>query len=86
MKKPFLKTKIGGLLSGLVREGLQTIPVVGTFVTNFKENTPDNPKGKIKLTKWDIYRLVLGLGISYALYKGLLTQDQIEFIMSFVGL
>ena len=48
MKKPFLKTKVGKLLKGLLAEGLQTLPVVGTVVTAFKENTIENPEGAIK--------------------------------------
>lgn len=86
MKKPFFKTKIGGLLSGLVREGLQIVPGVGTLITVFKEDTPENPKGKMNLAKWDIYRLVLGLVLIFTLAKGILTSEQIEFIMSLVGL
>ena len=84
-KKKFKDTKIGGLLRGLVREGLQSVPFVGTLVTNFKEDTTENPKGKIKLTKWDGYRLVIGLVIGVALAKGLMTEDQITFVMSFIG-
>ena len=85
MKKPFKNTRFAKIMSGLVRESLQTIPFVGTLVTNFKQDDPDNPKGKIKLTWWDIYRLALGLGIAYALIKGLLTQDQIVFILNLLG-
>ncbi|PCJ57919.1 MAG: hypothetical protein COA65_08650 [Rhodospirillaceae bacterium] len=85
MKKPFKDTKFAKLLGGLVRESLQTVPVVGTIVTVFKKDTPKSPKGKINLQGWEWYRLVLGLGIGYALIKGLLTQEQITFILSFIG-
>lgn len=80
MKKPFKETKVGGLLRGLLREGLQTLPVVGTIVTNFKTDDKNNPKGKVSLSKWDVYRLILGIGIAYLLYRGALTMDQIQFI------
>ena len=82
--KPINKEKIGNFLKGLIREGLQTLPIVGTLVTNFKSETKDSIKGQIKLSKWDIYRLVLGFGLAYVLAKGILTQDQIAFIMQYV--
>lgn len=82
--KPINKEKIGNFFKGLIREGLQTLPIVGTLVTSFKTETKDSPKGQIKLSKWDIYRLVLGFGLAYVLAKGILTQDQIAFIMQYV--
>ena len=85
MKKPFKDTKFAKLLGGLVRESLQTLPVVGTIVTVFKKDTPESPKGKIKLEGWEWYRLVLGIGIGYVLAKGILTQEQITFILSLIG-
>jgi len=85
MKKPFGKTKVGKLLKGLVREGLQTVPVIGTVVTAFKEDTPESPKGTIKLTSWHYYRIALGLVAGYLMYKGILNSDQIEFILSIIG-
>ena len=81
-----MKIKLGSMIKGLFRETLQTIPFVGTIVTNIKTDTKDNPKGQIKLSKWDIYRLVLGLVIGYVLYKGLLTMDQVEGIMNIIGM
>lgn len=74
------------MLKGLFRETLQTIPFVGTIITNIKTDTKDNPKGQIKLSKWDIYRLVLGLVIGYVLYKGILTMEQVEGVMSVIGI
>ena len=62
--KPTNKEKIGNFLKGLIREGLQTLPIVGTLVTNFKSETKDSIKGQIKLSKWDIYRLLLGVGLA----------------------
>ena len=85
MKKPFSKTKIGKILGGLVRESLQTLPVIGTIVTNLKSDTTDNPKGKIKLEGWEWYRLVLGFGIGYVLAKNILTQEQVAFILGLIG-
>ena len=81
-----MKIKLGSMIKGLFRETLQTIPFIGTIVTNIKTDTKDNPKGQIKLSKWDIYRLVLGLVIGYVLYKGLLTMDQVEGIMKIIGM
>jgi len=81
-----MKIKLGSMIKGLFRETLQTIPFVGTIVTNIKTDTKDNPKGQIKLSKWDVYRLVLGLVIGYVLYKGLLTMEQVEGIMSIIGI
>ena len=81
-----MKIKLGSMIKGLFRETLQTIPFIGTIVTNIKTDTKDNPKGQIKLSKWDVYRLVLGLVIGYVLYKGLLTMEQVEGIMSIIGM
>ena len=81
-----MKIKLGSMIKGLFRETLQTIPFIGTIVTNIKTDTKDNPKGQIKLSKWDIHRLVLGLVIGYVLYKGLLTMDQVEGIMNIIGM
>ena len=85
MKKPFGKTKVGKLVKGLVREALQTVPVIGTVVTAFKEDTPENPKGEIKLTSWHYYRIALGLVAGYLMYKGILSGDEIGFITSLIG-
>ena len=79
------KKKIGGILKGLVREGLQAVPVVGTIVTNLKTDTKENPAGKIKLSKWDIYRLVIGAAIAFALHKGV-SVEQIKFVLEAIGL
>lgn len=89
MKKKLKDTKFGKFVrtavAPLLRETLQTLPVVGTLVTNFKNNTERNPAGQIKLTKWDGYRLVIGLGIGYLLIKGIATMDQITFIIQAMG-
>lgn len=84
--KKLLKTKVGKLISGLVREGLQTLPVVGTVVTAFKEDTKENPQGEIKLSKWHLYRLAIGLIIAFFLSKGILNEDQIELIVGVIGI
>ena len=84
MKKPFGKTLVGGLLKGLVREGLQSIPVVGTFVTAFKEDTKENPKGAVKLSKWHLYRLAIGLLTVYLMYKGV-NQEILDFVLPILG-
>ena len=89
MKKPFKETTVGKLLSGLVREGLQTLPIVGTIVTVLKKDTPESPKGKISLKGiegWEWYRLVLGIGIGYVLAKNILTEEQVTFILGLIGL
>ncbi len=80
------KLNLGGLIKRLVREGLQTLPVVGTIVTNLKADTKENPKGKINLDKWDFYRLLIGIGVGYVLYKGMLTMKQVNFIISMMGM
>lgn len=82
MKK---KLNIKGLFKGLLREGLQAIPVVGTFVTNFKSDTIENPKGKIKLDKWDIYRIIVGILIVIALNKEYVTMKQLSSILEYIG-
>ena len=84
-KKKINLKKIGNFLKPLIRETLQTLPIVGTLVTNFKSNSVESPTGQIKLTKWDGYRLILGLGIGYVLVKGIATIEQIEFIWSLIG-
>ena len=80
------KIKLGKIVKGLVREGLQTLPVIGTVITNLKTDTPENPKGKLNLEAWDIYRLVIGLAVGFVLYKGLLNMEQIDFILAFIGI
>ena len=45
------KIKLGKIVKGLVREGLQTLPVIGTVITNLKTDTPENPKGKLNAIK-----------------------------------
>ena len=85
MKKPFKDTKVGKLLGGLVRESLQTLPVIGTIVTSFKSDSSESPKGKIKLEAWDWYRLVLGAAIGYVLATNILTEEQITFILGLIG-
>lgn len=84
-KKKFKNTKVGKLINGLVREGLQTLPVVGTVVTAFKEDTPENPKGTIKLTSWHYYRIALGAVVGYLLYKGILSSEEIDLVLEIIG-
>ena len=84
MKKVKIGEILKGLGKGLVRETLQTLPIIGTIVTNFKTETKTSAKGSIQLSKWDIYRLILGLGIAYFLAKGILTEQQIAFIMQYI--
>ena len=79
MKIKLPKIDIGGLIKGLVREGLQTLPVIGTLVTNFKSK--DTPKGQIVLSKWDKYRMLIGLVISY----NLLPDEWTEAIKGLFG-
>jgi len=85
-KKPNFKGFVKGLVKGLVREGLQSVPIIGTFVTNWKTNTPQNPQGKIKLGGWDFYRLIIGIGAAFLMAKNILTQEQIHFIWSLIGI
>ena len=59
---------------------------MGTIITNLKTDTKANPEGKLNLTKWDIYRLVIGLGVGYVLIKGIATIEQIEWILEIVGI
>lgn len=80
------KLNIKGFLKGLVREGLQAVPVVGTLVTNWKSNTTENPQGKIKMGRWDIYRIIIGIGITYILSAQLLNMRQVRFLLEFMGM
>ncbi len=73
-------------IANCIRETLQTLPVIGTLITNYKEDSDKNPKGQIKLSSWDWYRLVLGLGVGYVLYKGLLNLNEIKSILALMGL
>lgn len=96
-KKKINWKAIGNFMKPLVRETLQSLPVVGTLVTNFKgnmveedhdatsEKPPIKKSGHIALTKWDVYRLIIGGGVAYLLIKGLLTIQQISFILEFIG-
>jgi len=94
MKKPFKETKIGKLINskvgkvvqGLVINGLQAVPVVGTLVTNIKTNTAESPAGKMNIGKSEIYRIAIGLLVALALHGDLFTPDQLHFIFSIVGL
>lgn len=74
-----------GVSKGFVRETLQSLPFVGTFITSAKIDTKENPKGKINLEGWDYYRLAIGLAVGYVLYKGLLSMEQIDFVLSLIG-
>ena len=86
MKKPKINLKpLVKFLGPIVRETLQTVPVIGTIVTNFKQNKLESPVGTIQLTKWDVYRLLLGFGIAYLIAKGILTEEQIAFVWSLIG-
>ena len=85
MKKPFKETVVGKLATGLFRETLQTLPIIGSVVTAFKTDSIENPKGQIKLQAWDFYRMALGVGIAFVLYKGILTIDQIKEIVKLIG-
>lgn len=85
LNKFFKDTFVGKTVSGLVREGLQVVPGVGTIITNFKKNTPGNPEGAIKLRNWEYYRIVIGLGAAVLIAKGIMTQDQIDFVMGIMG-
>jgi hypothetical protein len=85
MKKKFKDTKFAKIAGGIIREGLQTLPIVGTVVTNMKENTPENPEGKIKLGRNEWFRIVLGVGLAYLIYKGLLTIEFLDLVKEAVN-
>ena len=86
-KKKWKETKIGKLVNGLFREGLQTLPVVGTVVSVFKKDTNTSPKGKITGFELpEIYRILIGIGVGYVLVKGLLTINEIQFILELINL
>jgi len=85
MRKLWTKIK-ASKLGKLIGNTLQTLPIVGTVVTNNKEDTPENPKGQLNLRGWDWYRIILGLGVGYVLYKGLLNMDELKGILELVGL
>jgi len=85
--KAFLKKiNIKGLVKGLLGDVLQSVPVLGTIVTNFKTDSIDNPKGKIKIGRSEVVRLIIGVGVAYVLYKGMLTIGQLREILSMIGL
>ncbi len=73
-KKKFKDTKFGKMIMGLVSDGLQSLPVVGTIVTAFKSETIDSPKGKINLGKSEYIRLAIGLIIAILLYYGTINE------------
>lgn len=77
----FIKKFVGPL----IRESLQTLPIVGTLVTNFKQNEVEAPTGTIKMTRWDWYRLLIGVGIAILITKGIMTQEQVAFVMQVIG-
>jgi len=85
MKKPFKETKAFGIIKGLVQDGLQATPVIGTLLTNLKTDTKENPEGKLKLTAWDGYRLLIGAAIVYALHKGV-SKEIIAFVLEAIGM
>jgi len=72
--------KIKDFVKSLGRETMQSLPVVGTIVTNFKST--ETPKGKIVLSKWDKYRVVIGLVVTY----NLLPESWTEVIKGLFGL
>lgn len=80
------ETKLGSIVKGLVVEGLQALPVIGTIVTNIKTDTRENPKGKINLGMSEGYRIVLGLVIAALMAKGILSEGQINIVLSIMGM
>jgi hypothetical protein len=76
MKKGRLKRVLGGL----IRETAQSLPIVGTVITNWKENEVDNPKGQINLRSNDWYRILIGVGIAYLVYKGFVSLEFVEVV------
>jgi len=82
LNKFFKETTVGKGIAGLA----QSAPIVGTLVTNFKEDTKENPAGSLKLGKPELWRIVLGLVIAGLIAKGVLTQEQIDFVMGIMGL
>ena len=74
------------MINGLIREGLQTLPIVGTIITNMKTVTKESPDCKIKLQGWDFYRLIIGVGVGYVLMKGLLTVKELGFVLDAIGI
>jgi hypothetical protein len=64
---------------------VQTLPVVGTFVTAFKEDTKENPKGAIIMNKWHYYRLAIGVIAGYLMFRGV-DSEIINFVLNIIGM
>ena len=78
MKKKFKDTKVGKIVIPFVRETAQTLPIIGTIITNFKTNEVDNPKGQINLKGNDLYRIGLGAVIAYLIYRGVVSMEAVD--------
>ena len=80
MKKPFKQTRLFKFMKSLVKNTLQTTPIVGTVITAADESKPtSSPKG-IDLNKWHYFRIALGVIVAYAMYKGVVDTDFVDTI------
>lgn len=86
MKKKFKDTVVGKLATTLIGSALQSIPVVGTIVTNFKENTPQNPKGQLLIGWSELIRIVIGCGLAYLMFKGIISETEAEVAKTVIGI
>jgi hypothetical protein len=74
------KGRLKRVLGGLIRETAQSLPIVGTVITNWKENEVDNPKGQVNLRSNDWYRILIGIGVAYLVYKGVVSLEFVEVV------
>jgi len=91
-KKKFRDTRFWKFTKNLVLDTAEVlIPVVGpTFVKSIKENTPHNPKGKMKFSRGKWYKLALGLSAAWYIYLQIksgqpIDADQIEPIIEIIN-
>lgn len=69
VRKPFKDTKFWKFTKGVILDTAELLPVVGPIAKSIKENTPQNPKGQVRLSKGKWYKILVGLGAVIYLWQ-----------------
>lgn len=80
VKKPFRQTRIWKYVVDPVLNVAQTFPITGPIATSIRENTPQNPAGKMRISRTKALRIVIGIVLIYAVkvYIEYQTSGQVD--------